>query len=206
MQLTTHHKFALAGAVGLSGIAVFDALTHGVTGHWSAFSDDGDVAWVRTLGNLVHGLAYAGALWVLRAERRRIHVNRAAAGFGWLLVAAFVPLAVGFLTVVPLQPFGIGVGLYDVVTPVIGVAFGLQFVAGIGLGLSLLKRPETGPGSRILQAIIPVIGATALTAFLATDWAHPAYVEVCTIVGVALLGAAAPAGRRTPSAAAVVRA
>lgn len=206
MKLATHHKFALTGALGLSGLAVFDAITHGITGHWSAFSDDGDIVWMRALGSVVHGLAYAGALWVLHAERRRIHANRTAAVFGWLLFAAFVPLAVGFLTAMPLQAAGIGLAVYDAVTPVIGAAFGLQFVAGIGLGLSLRRRPETGPGSRILQAIIPVIGATALVAFLVPDWAHPAYVEACTIVGAALLGAAAPARRRTTSPAAVVRA
>ena len=197
MQLKTHHKFAVAGALGLSGIAIFDAITHGITGHWSAFSDDGDIAWVRALGNVVHGLAYAGALWVLHAERRRVHANKAAAAFGWLLFAAFVPLAVGFLTAMPLQAFGFGAAAVHVVTPVIGVAFALQFIAGIGLGLSLRKHPETGPGSRILQAIIPVIGVTALIAFLARDWAHPAYVEACTVIGTSLLAAAAPAGRRT---------
>jgi hypothetical protein len=206
MQLATHHKFALAGALALSGVAVFDAITHGITGHWSAFSDDGDIAWVRALGSAVHGLAYAGALWVLHAERRRIHATRAATVFGWLLFAAFVPLAVGFLTAMPLQAAGIGFASYDVVTPIIGFAFVLQFVAGVGLGLSLRTRPETRPGSRILQAIIPAIGATALIAFLAPAWAHPAYAEACTILGAALLGATAPAERRTPSPSAVVKA
>lgn len=205
MQLATHHKFALAGALGLSGIAVFDAITHGITGHWSAFSDDGDVPWVRALSSIVHGLAYAGALWVLHAERRRIHANKAAATFGWLLFAAFVPLTIGFLTIMPFQAFGIGVAAVDSLTPVIGVAFGLQFLAGAGLGLSLWRHPETGPGSRILQGIIPVIGATVLTAYLATDWAHPAYVEACTIVGTSLLAAAAPAERRMLVSAAHVR-
>lgn len=191
MHLATHHKFALVAAVGLSGIAVFDAVTHGVTGHWSAFSDEGEIPWVQRMGDLVHGLAYAGGVWVLHAERRRIHANRAAAVFGWLLFAALGLLAVGLLLVAAVPSSSSEEGLKSALEPVIGAGFILQFIAAIGLGLSLTRRPETGPGSRILLAVVPVIGITALLAAVAADWAHPAYAEAAVIVGTALLGAAA---------------
>lgn len=184
MHLDSHHKFALIAGLGLSAIALNDAVTHGLTGHWSVFADEGPT-WIVATGDVIHGLAYAGGLAVLRAERSRIHANRAASIFGWLLFAAFVPLAVGFLLggIVPLRDTLMNAG-----GPVIGIAFLLQFVAALGLGLSLAKHPETGVGSRILLAVLPVIGLTVLLALVAADWAHPAYVETVTIVGVALLG------------------
>lgn len=184
MQLRTHHKLALAGALGLSGIAIFDAITHGLTGHWSMFADDGEVPWVMAVGDLVHGLAYTGALAVLHTERRRIHANRAASIFGWLLFVAFVPLAIGFLlsSIPPARDTVLELG-----GVVIGVAFGLQFIAALGLGLSLVRHPETGVGSRVLLAFLPVVGVTVALAILAKDWAHPAYVETVVIIGTALL-------------------
>ncbi|KGN31365.1 hypothetical protein N802_04545 [Knoellia sinensis KCTC 19936] len=183
MQFAKHHTFALLAALGLSAIALNDAVTHGLTGEYSVFADDGPT-WIVALGDVIHGLAYAGGLAVLRAERQRIHANRAASIFGWLLFAAFVPLALGFLLagIVPLRD-----SLMTLGGPVIGVAFGLQFLAALGLGLSLVKRPETGVGSRILLAILPAIGVTVALAVFATDWAHPAYVETVTIIGTALL-------------------
>ncbi len=201
MNLARHHQFALAGALGLSAIALFDAVTHGLTGHWSVFSEEGEIPWIQSAGNVVHGLAYAGALWVLHVERRRIHATRSAAVFGWLLFAAFAALAAGFLLVAPFSPHGRLESLVLVYEPVIGITFGLQFLAAIGLGLSLLKHSETGVGSRILLAVVPVLGVTALLAVVAPAWAHPAYVETTTIIGTALLGTATPPRRQTSDSA-----
>lgn len=199
MKLARHHRLALPAALGLSAIAVFDAITHGLTGQWSVFADDSDLPVALAVGAVVHGLAYAGALWVLYAERDSIRANRAATVFGWLLVAAFIPLAAGFLLLAPLHAFGSFEGGYTAIAPVIGVAFGLQFLAATGLGLSLLRHPQTGVGSRMLAALPLVMGLTALLALVAPDWAHPAYVETVTIVGVALLGTATPARRQVPA-------
>lgn len=198
MKLARHHRLALPAAVGLSAIAIFDAVTHGLTGHWSVFADDSGVPVALAVCSVVHGLAYAGALWVQYAERGRIRANRAASVFSWLLFAAFVPLAAGFLLLAPFEAYGHFEGAYAALAPVIGVAFGLQFLAATGLGLSLLRHPETGVGSRMLAALPLVMGLTALLAFVAPDWAHPAYVETVTIVGVALLGTATPARRHVP--------
>ncbi len=196
MTLERHHRFALAAALGLSGIALFDAATHGMTGHPSAFSDVGTNHWLQLAGSAVHGLAYAGGAWVLHVERRRLHANRGAAVFEWLLFAAFAALAAGFLLVMPFTSYGVLGGFTSLFVPVIGIAFLLQFLAAMGLGLSLIKRPETGVGSRILLALFPTFGLTALIAAVAPDWGHPAYVESVTILGAALLGTATPPLRR----------
>jgi hypothetical protein len=199
MKLALHHRLALPAALGLSAIAIFDAITHGVTGHWSVFADDSGSAAAQALGAVVHGLAYLGALWVLYIERRRFRANRAATVFGWLLVAAFAPLAAGFLLLAPFGALGQLEGALAFVEPVIGIAFGLQFLAAAGLGLSLLRHPETGVGSRILAAIPLVLGLTLLLIVVAPDWSHPAYLETFTIVGASLIGTADP-GRRSTSA------
>jgi hypothetical protein len=199
MKLARHHRLALPAAVGLSAIALFDAVTHGLTGHWSVFADDTDVPAALAVGCVVHGLAYAGGLRVLYAERQRLRANRGATVFGWLLFATFAPLAAGFLLLAPFQAYGHFDGAYAVLGPVIGIAFGLQFLAATGLGLSLLRHPETGVGSRMLAALPLVMGLTALLALVAPDWAHPAYVETVTIVGAALFGTAVPARRPVPA-------
>ena len=190
MNLARHHRVALAGALGLSAIALFDAVTHGLTGHWSAFSDDGQNPAIRAAGEAVHGLAYAGAVWVLVAERRRLHANRRTTVFAWVLALSFAALAAGFLVA---APFTAAAGARPAVAffePVIGAAFALQFLAAIGLGLALLRHAETGVGSRLLAATVPVLALTLVLASVAPAWAHPAYVETTTILGVALLGTA----------------
>lgn len=198
MNLARHHRFALTAGLGLSSIAVFDAITHGVTGHLSVFADDSDMPVVQAVGGVVHGLAYLGALWVLQVERRRIHANRVASVFGWLLFAAYIPLAVGFLLVAPFQAFGLLDSLFTALAPAFGIGFALQFLAAAGLGLSLLRHPPTGVGSRILAAIPLGIGLTIVMAVFAGNWAHPGYVEALTIIGVALLGTATHSRRHTP--------
>jgi hypothetical protein len=119
--------------------------------------------------------------------------------FGWLLFAAFAPLAAAFLLLGPFRALGQLEGAFVLLDPVIGIAFGLQFLAAAGLGLSLLRHPETGVGSRILAAIPLVLGLTILLVVVAPDWAHPAYLETFTIVGASLLGTAAQRRRNAPA-------
>ncbi|KGN31364.1 hypothetical protein N802_04540 [Knoellia sinensis KCTC 19936] len=191
MQLGTHHRYALAGAVVLSALALYDAATWGLTGHSSVFVDTGP-RWAQILAGVVHVVAYTGALAVLHAERRRIHTNRAAAVFGWLLFVAFIPLAVGYLLIAIPAVTEVVQSRGEVV---FGLAFGLQFLAAIGLGLSLVKHPETRIGSRILLGIVPTIGLTAALAAWTSNWAHPAYVEAVTLMGIALLATRTPTHR-----------
>ena len=76
MQLAPHHKQGLAGAAVLSSIALFDAMTHGLTGHGSVFADGSTMPWLLAAGDIAHGAAYLSLLLVLRAERTRLAVNR----------------------------------------------------------------------------------------------------------------------------------
>lgn len=190
MRLAPHHTFALAGAAGLSAIALFDAVTHGLTGQWSVFADDSPVPWLQRVGDVIHGLAYLGALWVLYAERRHVLAGRVARVLGWVLAASFAVLAATFLVVSPLSWLGLD-GLMGALSGVVGVAFLVQLLAGMALGLTLWRRPATAPGNRVLAAALPAVLVTVALGFVAADWAHPAYVETCVIVGTALLGAAA---------------
>lgn len=199
MNLALHHRLALLAALGLSTIAIFDAITHGLTGHWSAFADSSDLPVAQAIGSVVHGLAYLGGVWVLYLERHRIRANRPATAFWWLLVAAFAPLGTAFLLLGPFRALGQSESVFTPLDPVIGIAFGLQFLAATGLGLSLLRHPETGAGSRFLAAIPVVLGLTILLTVVAPDWAHPAYLETITIVGVSLLCTATRSRRRTPA-------
>lgn len=206
LSLATHHRVALVAATGLSGLALFDALTHGFTGHYSAFSDDSDSVLLQTLGSVVHGATYTLLVWALAREAGRIRAaGRVAAVFRWLLAIALGILAFGFGL---LHPVSVALDVEDAVS-VFGViggpAFLLMFVAGFGLGLSLLRAPEMRYGAALLTAIIPMFGLLGLLAWLAPDFAHPAYAETALHFGVALLGArAATATVMRPPAAAPV--
>lgn len=72
---------------------------------------------------------------------------------------------------------------------------GIADIAGIGtilgsmvLGLALWRSRALGVGARVLALMLPVAGLTALTAWLAPSWAHPAYLEATLHFGPATLG------------------
>jgi hypothetical protein len=188
MQLASHHRPALAGAVGLSSLALFDAVTRGVTGSGSVFSDGSDVRWLAVAGSIVHGLAYVALAHVVRAERERIAVNRAARLAVRVLTPALSVLGVGFLVLWPLADL-ILTPVEAAVSGVIGVAFGLHFLGALVLGLATARRPGGRPGSLVLASLLPVIGITALLGLLAPGFVHPAYAETTVCFGLALLGA-----------------
>lgn len=190
LSLATHHRVALVAAAATSGIALFDAVTHGFTGDYSAFSDDSEVVALLVTGDVVHGLTYAALGYVLVREAGHIdRANRAARVLRWLLLAALATLAVGFLLLAPTHLTGGSERFTSSFGIVVGPAFALMFVAGVGLGLSLLRSPRMRYGAVSLAGVIPVLGLTALVAWLAPGFAHPAYAETAIHFGVALLGA-----------------
>lgn len=188
MQITPVrvHHLALTGAVGMSSIALFDAFTMAVTGHYSVFSDDAGRSWWLSAGNLVHGLAYAGLLAVLVQHGRRIDAaNRTARVCRWLLTGSLAVLALGFVLVgtwfdPASLPVAAGV--------VIGVAFAVMLLAAPVLGVAVRREPELRPGSRLLALMAPVLVLTIAVGWLAPRFGHPAYLETLLAIGVALLG------------------
>ena len=183
-------RSAVAGSIALAGIALGDAVTHGLTGNYSVFSDDYGTTGLWLAGNVAHGLTYAALAWVLVSEGRRVDAgSRGRRIIRRGLLGSFGALAVYFLVATPY--FYATDADLDSVPPVIAaplVAFPLMFVFALALGVSTRRMAELRPASLTLLAILPVIGLTAVLAVVAPDFAHPAYLETVVNFGVALIG------------------
>ena len=208
MTLSSHHKAALIGAVATSGIALIDAVTHGLTGHSSAFADDSGLPVVTALGGVAHGLTYLALGFVLLREADRfLAANRVARAARWVVLASLALLGPAFLFVAPvltLTDVGEGV-LLRVWGGMAGVAFFGMILGALVLGLALHRERTVGVGARVLSMMVPVLGLTLLLAWAAPAWAHPAYLETTLHFGIALIGVTAtrpaPAPQRSASAA-----
>ena len=183
-------RSAIAASIALAGIALGDAVTHGLTGKYSALSDDYGTTGLWLAGNVAHGLTYAALAWVLVSEGRRVDAgSRGRRIIRRGLLGSFGVLAVYFLVAAPY--FYATEADLDSVPPVFAallVAFPLTFVFALTLGVLTRRMEELRPASLTLLAILPVIGLTALLAVVAPDFSHPAYLETVTNFGVALLG------------------
>jgi len=190
MHLSIHHKLALIGATVTSALALTDAATHGITGQYSWFAEDSGVRAAQAFAAIVHGLTYAALGFVLVREATLIEAaGRLQAGLRKALVGALALLAAGFLLVAPF--FGSPDG-----TGAVGVVFGVLMSAGffvlllgsLVIGPLLLRAPGLRTGSRLLTAMLPILGVTIVLALVAAAWAHPAYLETTMHFGLALLG------------------
>ena len=191
MNMKLHHKLALLGAAGTSAIALSDAVTHGLTGHYSVFADTSGNAPVQALGDLLHGLTYLALSWVLVREAGRFTaVNRVARGCRWVVLVSLTALATGFVLVAPVLAFSdTDAGTPDAIWGgIAGVAFVGMILGSLVLGLALLPSRALGVGAHVLVLMLPVAGLTALIAWLASGWAHPAYLETTLHFGLATLG------------------
>jgi len=191
MSMQPHHKLALLGAAGTSAMALSDAVIHGLTGHYSVFADTSGNAPVQALGDLVHGLTYlALSLVLVREAARFAAVNRVARGCRWVVLLSLATLAAGFVLVAPVLAFtGIAAGTpHAIWGGIAGVAFIGMILGSLVLGLALLPSRALGVGARVLALMLPVAGLTALIAWLASGWAHPAYLETTLHFGLATLG------------------
>jgi hypothetical protein len=200
MHLSTHHKVALTGATVTSGIALFDALTHGLTGQYSWFADDSGIRPAQVFSALAHGLTYAALCVVLVREAALITAaGRVQAVLRWVLVTSLTLLAAGFVLVAPFLQSPDSAGAIGVV---LGIGMSIGFVGmilgSIVLGPLLLRSPGLRTGALVLSAMLPVFAVTILLHFVATDWAHPAYLETTLAFGLALLGV--DAIQQTPQA------
>lgn len=202
MLLAPHHRLALAGAVLTSAIALTDAVTHGLTGGWSPFSEESEATTLVVVGCVVHGLTYAALAGVLVREAPAFAVaNRVARATRVVLLLSLVALAVGFLTVVPaMTAYDVTSGaLYDVSGIVASLAFLGMILGALVLGLAVMRTRALGIGGQVLALMLPVLGATVLLQVLVPLWAHPAYLETTLQIGLALVGvgATAPAAGRS---------
>jgi hypothetical protein len=205
MALSRHHRIALVGACATSAIALGDAVVHGLTGDNSVFADDSGRPVLIALVGVVHGLTYLALATVLVAERVRFAgTNHLARGARWLLLGGLAVLAVGFLLVVPVFAFAgppdgaLGATWEGVAT----VGFLAMILGSLTLGLALLRTSALGVGARVLALMLPVAGLTAIVAYAAPSWAHPAYLETTLHFGIALLGVGAARVRQPATRAA----
>lgn len=188
---------ALAGAAGLSAIALNDAATFALAGHYSAASDEFGVNTLYLVSCLVHGLAYLALAGVLRAFGQQVDGgSRFRRVVRLLLIVAFLVLAGGMLANTAVSAVTgemlSGNGPYGVVA---SACFLLQFLGSVALGLGLLRRPGMRLPAWTLLAILPVIGLTIVLGVLGSPWAHPAYAEALVCFGIAFIGVSS--GRAT---------
>lgn len=61
------------------------------------------------------------------------------------------------------------------------------------LGIAVLRSNPLGYGGRVLGLLVPALAVTVLLGFVASDWAHPGYVDTVIYFGVALIGVRAAA-------------
>jgi len=198
MKLSRHHVVALIGATLTSGIALSDAMLHGLTGRNLVFADNsGQLGWIVT-GDLVHGFTYAAMIWVLIRERGRFDLaNRFVRALRFVLIASLGALTGGFVLVAPiLQIAGVPVtgAFWTAWGWLASIAFAGMILSSLLLGVAVLRINPLGYGGRLLGLLVPLLGITVLLGFVAPDWAHPAYLETIINFGVALIGVGTTAG------------
>jgi hypothetical protein len=182
---------AVVLAVVVSGFALVDAVASGA-GRASLLDAGwpGSVLWVGVA--LAHALCYLAIVAVLLTVARAELAGSGWLGvLRWLLVGTYGAMAVGIsLSAWVSQPAG-------VVGVVVNLGFVLMLVVPGVLGVTLLVRGSRSPSAWLLAACGPVLVAVLAMAALAPGWAHPAYVETCANLGLALLGSGAGAAGAT---------
>lgn len=201
MTLSRRHVIALIGATLTSTIALSDAVMHGATGRNLLSSDNSGHAGWNVAAGLVHGLTYAALSWVLIGERTRLErANRFVRALRYVLLASLGVLAAGFILVTPVlqiaqvPPTG---PLPAVWGWIASIGFAGMILSCLLLGIAVLRSNPLGYGGRVLGLLVPALGVTVLLGFLASDWAHPGYVETVIYFGVALIGVRATTDRTT---------
>lgn len=204
--LRRHHLVALVTSTGLSAIALGDAVTHGTTGRYSVFADDSGHERLVVLGSVVHGLAYVALAVVLTREQdlflagsRLVRVLRTVLQTSFGLFAALMLVATPVMYLVTGRTTLPEDGALGITAGVVATAAFVGMLLGaLLLGLTQVRRPTLGTGGRVLLAMGPVLLLTAALGFLATDWAHPGYLEATLNLGVSLVGVGtvATTGRR----------
>lgn len=200
-SLRPWHWAALTLNLGLSAIALNDAVTHGLTGHNSAAAGTSGNSAVIVASVAVHGLAYLAIAFVLWREADAFRAaNRFARGLRWTLLGVFGFMGLAMLAVETWRPpVSDGTQSPWAVWELIGTAVLLVMVVGSCLlGFALLRTNPLGVGGRILLGVLPTVALIFVLAAVAPDWSHPGYVESVVGVGMSLLGAGAAARSPLP--------
>lgn len=181
---------ALAGAAGLSAIALNDATTFALTGHYSRASDEFGVNALYLVSGLVHGLAYLAFAGVLRTFGAAVDGgSRFRRIVRLMLIVALLVLAAGMLVSTTVSAVTgemlSGDGPYGAVA---SASFLIHFLGSVALGFGLLRRPGMRLAAWTLIAVLPMIGLTIVLGVLGSPWAHPAYAEALVSFGLAFIG------------------
>ena len=197
-------KLAAAAAVATSGIALYDAAHHGLTGRYSEFSEESTIPALILVSETIHGLTYAVLAAVLVIWAKSALVSRLQRLMARLLAVNLGVFAVFSLVVDPIaaETGGSSAAVENVTSTIGGGLFLLMFLLAFALGLTLLRTPDRRLSAVLLVAIAPVVLLTVVAAILGSGFAHPAYAETLVHVGVALLALPATVAHRNRSQAA----
>lgn len=189
---------AVISAVLVSGIALTDAITQGLTGAASVFTGGGALA---TAGDIIHAICFGAIVAVLLTVAAPVFEGRPwRQVLRWTLVVAYGVMTIGMM----LGALGVSPGLLEVL---FNLVFALQLLAPAALGITLLVQGDRSPSAWLLAGTIAAFGLMFALGATAPAWAHPAYTEVLADVGLALVGVgstAAVTARRAAEPAPVV--
>lgn len=202
-----HHVLA-ATLAGINIIALLvDTAIVATTGEQTFITDDTQGSNVAVLAaGAALGVAFlAMAFVVLRESPRFADARRVVRIARPVLLYGLFFLGGGFLTVYPLQTLT-GLEEDSMAIQVSGTiafsALALVFVTALVIGLAVIGRNPLGIGARILGLMVPVIGVTAVLAFVAPSLVSPVYTTMVVLAGVSLIGVRAEAPVRQGSRAA----
>lgn len=179
-------RAALAAAVALSGLALFDAVWRGVTGGISIFDDGSGLTWAIAVTGAAHAVLFAALTAVLFAVAPSLDRYGTVVRLSRrTLLAATAVLAVGFTVLLPWS--GRPDEVPAAVGAVAGIAFLVMFVAGVALGVALWRQPGWRLPAGLMAAPLVVIPLLVIAGVMGWYGAHPAYAEAPLYIGCALL-------------------
>lgn len=187
--MSLSYKVDISTAVAFSAVSLYDAVYHGITGHGSVMSDEYGTTWATIAGGVLSAAAFAALSVVLVSARPGIDAgSRVRRWIRRLLAVDLAALAAVFAVGAPFLGGDSDSNLATAFGAVAGVTFAAMFVLAFALGLSILRVPGLRTSAVLLVSVVPIIAFTVALQALATDFAHPAYVETAVYLGIALLG------------------
>jgi len=180
---------ALVMALAISTVALTDAMIRGFHQGRSPIDEQQGIGWINVTVSVVHSVGYAVLAGLLASQAEAIDAgSRVRRWIRRLLAVALAVLAVLYGVLSFLVDMAGKSPAVTVAGAVAGTAFAAMFVLSCALGISLLTRRELRPAAWLLSAQIPLLALTLLLAATGNPFAHPAYLEVASALGLALVG------------------